>query len=868
LPPLLTTLFFLGSAVLLAVAVNIASAKVPPQIRFVADHPWTVIGVLLVCLGGLAVARWLADRPEPDPMPLTAWPHVRRELLTRMRHDWIDGVLTPSLPPAADPVAVRFRDRVDLVAPLGGLVRRPAPAARDAVRDVTELADAATGGLLLLGGPGSGKTTQLLLVLDELLRRSAADEIAPIPVVLHLTTWLDQSAPLDEWMATEITTRYGMPAPAARSLIGFRGVIPLLDGLDELGQSRRAACLTAVDRFHRSAAAMPLVLCSRTEEFVTLDQRLGVSTALEALPVLAGDADSWLAAQGRSRAELGEIDADLLSLNLLVRLPPVTEERDRDGLLDAWVTHAASETPRGRTAGVRDLPADRLVDGLSRLAAQMRLRGLSLFDPAWMQVDWLTDRRHAALVMWAPRLILLVPVAVAVAWTEEVNARGANGWLLGASSFLIAAAVAYWFPHRPIAAFGLRGLPGNRWHWPIAALQTFVVLLVAGSWLSHSGLSYSGTTATDLTVLGGALLMPAAILAFLATRPAEYGDSFFLSGRVGLAVVAGVLARMALPVSVVAVWQTLSLALTGRFPHDSDLVAPEIVLVVLSFSLFHGGVRMLVRQAMMRRFLVREGVFPYGTTGLIEPSVAHLMLRRVGPDLAFPHRALRDHLADRAAPPARGAAARQDRRLGIVSWVLGGAGVLLTVHDLALRHWSYAFIAVQMAALGWYAGRQGPQIFRFVPRVRLLSTPQRVDAFLRDTPRSVSPQVVEAATVAARAGVRAIDIDFAGFGAPIVMMAAGYVEEGAADSEKLIREAVAVGIHRAYEDMFRLRISPLSRAVLVYHSAGAPPELQSAVLFAAYTGYWSVRPRKADLIPFHNARAIARFVAESRATGS
>lgn len=56
--------------------------------------------------------------------------------------------------------------------------------------------------MLVLGAPGSGKTTVMLELLCELLAKAEADSDMPIPVVLPLASWALHQKPqlLTDWI--------------------------------------------------------------------------------------------------------------------------------------------------------------------------------------------------------------------------------------------------------------------------------------------------------------------------------------------------------------------------------------------------------------------------------------------------------------------------------------------------------------------------------------------------------------------------------------------------------------------------------------------------------------------------------------------
>ncbi len=69
---------------------------------------------------------------------------------------------------------------------------------------------AIAGRLLILGAPGSGKTTTMLELAQELVARAEDDSSYPIPVLFNLSSWKDERLPLTEWLVAELNSKYGV----------------------------------------------------------------------------------------------------------------------------------------------------------------------------------------------------------------------------------------------------------------------------------------------------------------------------------------------------------------------------------------------------------------------------------------------------------------------------------------------------------------------------------------------------------------------------------------------------------------------------------------------------------------------------------
>jgi DNA polymerase III delta prime subunit len=150
------------------------------------------------------------------------------------------------------------------------------------------------GRLLILGKPGSGKTTTLLELAQALVAQAEQDGEAPIPVILELSTWqkvtkrkqLPFSKPeeydpsIQEWVLTQLQRR-GVPPKVAEQWLQSKELVLLLDGLDELPSKRHAKCVQALNEFVASEfCPIYLVVCSRQEEYENFQETLYLNGAI------------------------------------------------------------------------------------------------------------------------------------------------------------------------------------------------------------------------------------------------------------------------------------------------------------------------------------------------------------------------------------------------------------------------------------------------------------------------------------------------------------------------------------------------------------------------------------------------------------
>lgn len=134
--------------------------------------------------------------------------------------------------------------------------------------------------LLILGAPGSGKTTLLLELARELLDDAETDDRRLIPVVFNLSSWAAEKLSLAAWMTEELTRIYHVPRSLAEFWVTGGHIIPLLDGLDEVGSNLREECADTINAFRDSHGLVPIAICSRIADFECLKRKLKLSGAI------------------------------------------------------------------------------------------------------------------------------------------------------------------------------------------------------------------------------------------------------------------------------------------------------------------------------------------------------------------------------------------------------------------------------------------------------------------------------------------------------------------------------------------------------------------------------------------------------------
>jgi hypothetical protein len=219
----------------------------------------------------------------------------RAIMIRRVRYKWINGVLEPSL--AGIPyLRLGLRSRADVLRYGRHVTRRShrGPHALPPEATVSTVFDSVSGGLLVLGAVGAGKTTMLLELARELLTRAECDPAEPIPVVFNLASWTTRRAPLHDWLVGELAASYKVPGRTAAAWVRHDALTLLLDGLDEVAKTHRMECAEAISAYRRSHGLVPIAVCSRIHETGNLAAKLGMDEAVEILPPTSAEIDRYV----------------------------------------------------------------------------------------------------------------------------------------------------------------------------------------------------------------------------------------------------------------------------------------------------------------------------------------------------------------------------------------------------------------------------------------------------------------------------------------------------------------------------------------------------------------------------------------------
>ena len=197
---------------------------------------------------------------------------------------------------------------------IGALPSQPLPP-ETKILDVFERSDI-QGKVLILGDPGSGKTTTLLDLAQGLVERAIADPTAPIPVIFTLSSWKDPKQLMKDWLIAELKSKYGVRIDIGKKWIEDKQLLPLLDGLDEVKPEHQESCVNAINRLLASDdRPSDLGVCSRREEYENYQVRLHLNGAIRLQALTDGQIQQYFHTLKQPQLwQTMQLDAALLEL--------------------------------------------------------------------------------------------------------------------------------------------------------------------------------------------------------------------------------------------------------------------------------------------------------------------------------------------------------------------------------------------------------------------------------------------------------------------------------------------------------------------------------------------------------------------------
>ena len=346
-------------------------------------------------------------------------------LLKNVQTTWIKGVLEKSVHDAAL-LELGLELRAEAVDNPWRMVMEAPDQSRETLprgRRIKDIFDEANRLLLVLGEPGSGKTTTLLQLARDLIAEVDLSTFTqPVPVILNLSTWTNKAQPLDKWLVAELNSKYRLPKKDGQRWLKERRILPLLDGLDEVRAENRAACVEKINQLVTDYGLQGLVVCSRFKEYTALNVRLGFYRAIYIQPLTFEQVDEYLERAGDRLASLREtLQADE-ALRSMAQSPLIlnvmslayqnasaealsnpklnTDKARRKHLFDTYIARMFNRKARGQ-----QYDNEETRQRLSWLARNMQKHNQYVFLIEGLQPSWLQTRSWRCVYTLASRLL-------------------------------------------------------------------------------------------------------------------------------------------------------------------------------------------------------------------------------------------------------------------------------------------------------------------------------------------------------------------------------------------------------------------------------------------------------------------------------
>ena len=592
--------------------------------------------------------------PEPNTEYSKQSYRNRQILLNKVKNYWVKGVLETSLHGFAL-IELGLENRRDVLAYPWGMQWETSEQVRQELPRNTKVIDLflqmGTGrSLLILGEPGSGKTTTLLEITRDLIKISEQNINQPIPVVFNLSAWSKPKITIAQWLIQELNTNYQVSKEIAKSWVENQKLLLLLDGLDEVTPECRDACIAAINQFCQDYGETEIIVCCRIKDYQNLSNRLHFQGAVYIKPLTLEQIHQYLQNAGTELSAvnraletdgvLQELAKSPLMLSVITlayrgisitELPEMGLEEYRQHLFNKYI-----ERMFERRITKSNYSKEQSIHWLSWLAKKLRERSQTVFFIERMQPDWLSTN-------WSQRIYILCSLLAFIT----------IGWLIG--RIIMPAKTLVWSLTFIIIIFWLyfgldrvNPVETLKWSWKNARKNL------------AKGLIYG-------LVLGLMLKLNASLPDYNWQQGIEY-----IRGLTPYQLMRGIIFGLSMGLFFVIIRgltgpsiQTLTNPNQGiRQSAKNSLIFGVIGASILrvtamllgwttygwttfgfAFGMVAGGAEACVKHLVIRIILFYKGFIPWNYARFLDYASERIFLQKVGGGYIFVHRLLLEHFA-------------------------------------------------------------------------------------------------------------------------------------------------------------------------------------------------------------------------------
>jgi len=568
----------------------------------------------------------------------------RRAMLQLVKNTWIKGVLEQSLHGAAM-IELRMEERADAVErPWDMVVQMPDREDQNLPpgTKIIDVFDEANGSLLILGEPGSGKTTILLDLARDAIARAESDPTQPIPVVFNLSSWSEKHLSLAEWLVEEFDSKYNTPERIARPWIENDDLLLLLDGLDEVERGNQEACIKAISVFRREHMDF-LVVCSRVAAYQTFSNQLKLRQAVLIQPLTGQQIYAYLDRSGTDLAPVCQALNQDPTLRALAQTPLMLSV-----IMIAYRGASAKDLPSGKSIKayrrrVFEAYIDRMFNRIARtdrklhpevktlgwltwLAQNMEERSRSIFLIEEIQPDLLQEgperQLYSRYVTWSMRLLLVLSLSL-ILLTLSVQQMF---WLAGG---LLAILIIGWKAIGNLGQMKIQCVELLSWSWKSAGNALIGGMLIGMIAMRIFGLAAGPTVGRIISLM--VVLMSGL---FGGLRPRDIPEKTIPNQGIRQS------GRNAVLFLTIALTGGLAVGMFGGLINGLVLGFVLGLFIGLAF----GGLA-FIQHVVLRFCLYRNNHIPWSLTPFLDYATDLIFLRKVGGGYIFVHRLLQEYFA-------------------------------------------------------------------------------------------------------------------------------------------------------------------------------------------------------------------------------
>ncbi len=509
------------------------------------------------------------------------------------------------------------------------------------------------GKLLILGAPGSGKTTTQLELAQALVSRAEELPDYPVPVLFNLSSWKDDRQSITNWLVTELKSKYGVSKKLGKGWINNHQLLPLLDGLDELEPQRQELCVQAINSFLAGEnRLLYLIVCSRSEEYSNHSTQLQLNGAIYLQPLTNNQIRDYFTSINytylwqaiKNDSELLDLFKIPLMLSLAVLAYQeisiaewqkfISTENRLQYLLNAYIERMLTRDINNR-AYSKNKPPNPTQTRLwfVWLAKQMQRESKTEFLIEKIQPDWLLFSSHK----WIYRTTVLLLILFFFCLIYSFSLGLLSGILVGAILSLLIGIFSYFSGEQ------INALEVFDWSWGKANKKLIILIppLLIFSIVLGCILNYSIDKIIINTYFG--------LVSFVPIHTFIYGIStseidkriYANQGIRNSAINFGILTFLMLLINIFI--KIVTNYSTNQFVEPLVIVNQGL-LYSLSFAGAFTGIP-CVQHFILRLILYCNGYIPWNYARFLDYCTERLFLQRVGGRYRFIHKLLQDHFA-------------------------------------------------------------------------------------------------------------------------------------------------------------------------------------------------------------------------------